>query len=125
MPRKSLRFPLGVALATLVLPTMAYAQNCIRLLVPLPCGTSCIAPGASPFGVIQAYFDCLYPYVMGTAAGVAILWCIISGAAMILYSGDDSKRTQAKEWFTNAVIGLLLIIFAAVIMNFINPLFFR
>jgi hypothetical protein len=108
-----------------LLPVLAFAQvNCIKLLIPLPCGTQCIDTAGGPMGLIQTYVRCIYPWVVGTAAGIAVLWTIISGAALIFYAGDDSKRSEAKGWFKNALIGLFIVLFSAMIMNFINPLFF-
>ena len=127
MKLKPIRFliSLAVVLLAVLLPVLAFAQvNCIKLLVPLPCGTTCIDTGGGPMGLIQAYVRCIYPWVVGTAAGIAVLWTILSGAALILYAGNDSKRSEAKGWFTSSLIGLFIVLFSAMIMNFINPLFF-
>lgn len=114
-----------LVLGLLALPVTALAQNCIKLLVPLPCGTSCLQPGALPLDIIRTYFDCMYPFVVGTAAGITVLWTIIAGGALILYAGDDSKREAQKENFKNSLIGLFVVLFAGTIMNFINPLGFQ
>ena len=113
------------SLLVLVLPSRIVAQGCIKLLVPLPSGNDCLPAGSTPFDVIEAYFSELFPWIVGTAAGIAIAWCLVAGAAMVLHAGDDSKRGEAKQWFINAVTGLLIIVFSGMILNFLNPLFFK
>lgn len=74
---------------------------------------------------MSAYFRELYPWVVGTAAGIAVLWCIWSATQMIFYAGDESARSEAKSHFMNAILGLGVIIFSAMILNFLNPMFFQ
>lgn len=81
--------------------------------------------GTGPLGVFGIYFNSIYPWVVGMAAGIALLWALIGGIQMMMSGGDSGKRGEAVTKIQHAVLGLLMIIFAATILNFINPTFFQ
>ncbi len=115
------------ALLSLIVPVVLAADACgpgtIRMLEPLG-GVRCLPVGAGPLGAVYTYFNLFYPWIVGVCAGVAILWGIAGGANMILNAGDSGKYEEGKQWLLNAMIGLFIIIFSAMIMNFLNPSFY-
>lgn len=118
----------ALALSLSAMPAMVFSAgkdgpcppNTIKLLEPID-GNYCMTPSAGPLGGFYKYFNSLYGFVVGTAAGIAILWGIAGGASMILNAGDQGKYEEGKQWLINAMIGLLIVIFSAVILNFLNP----
>ncbi len=71
------------------------------------------------------YINCLYPWVMGIAAGLCVFWGIWGGTGIILSGGDQAKYSNGMKQIQAAVIGLLILLFASTILQTINPLFFQ
>lgn len=94
----------------------------IRLLQPID-GKICmeIDPNWGALGAFKVYFNLLYPWVVGCAAGIAILWGVYGGAMMIVNAGDQGKYEEHKQKLVHALIGIAIIIFSAMILNFIDP----
>ena len=67
----------------------------------------------------------LYRWSLGIGAMLAFLVIIYGGILYILSAGSPSKRTDAKEWITSAIIGLILLFAAYLILTLINPCLVR
>ena len=63
--------------------------------------------------------------MVGIAAGLAILMIIIGGLQIITSGGNDSKIGEGKKRVTEAIIGLLILVFSATILYFLNAYFFK
>lgn len=57
---------------------------------------------------------------LGMGGGVALIMTLAGGFILSTSQGDPQKANQAKEMITNAVIGLLFVIFSVVILQFIG-----
>ncbi len=99
--------------------------NPLKLLEPLPDGTTELCPSTDPFGVINAYLKPVLPFMIGIAAGIAILMVIIGGLQIILSNGDQGKIGEGKQRITGAILGLLLLVFSGTILYFLNSYFFQ
>jgi hypothetical protein len=111
-------------LTGLLIPGIALAQEFpIRFLIPLPGSPSC-NPNA-PLGVFECYFNAMYPWAVGTAAGVAVLMVLVGGIQIIQSEGDQGKRQEGITRLRTAIIGLMLIIFSTIILQTLNPTFFK
>ncbi|MCL4392755.1 pilin, partial [Patescibacteria group bacterium] len=74
---------------------------------------------ATPSGVI----DFLYAFLLVIAFMIDLVIFIISGYLIMSSGGDPDKINRGKTLFKNAIIGLLVIIFAMVILNLIGHIF--
>ena len=70
---------------------------------------------------LGAYIQAVYTYAIGVAAVLAAVMMMIGGIQWLTAAGDSGRVSSAKGRITNAVIGLLLTIFAWVFLNTINP----
>jgi uncharacterized BrkB/YihY/UPF0761 family membrane protein len=72
--------------------------------------------------VFAAYIhDIFFNYAIPISIGGAILMFAIGGL-MIIYSGGEASRVQAgKDIITGTVIGLVLMLLAAIILAAIDP----
>lgn len=50
---------------------------------------------------------------------IAVLVIVISGVQYVISVGDSAKVTRAKNTLTYAIVGLLIVIFAFTIVNFV------
>lgn len=57
---------------------------------------------------------------VGIGGGVALLLIIIGGLMFSLSRGDQEKVQKAKDMITSAIAGLMLIIFATLILKIIG-----
>ncbi len=98
----------------------------IYLLQPLDDQTQEILPvDGKPFRAFQDYFAMSWPWVIGCAAGVAVLWAIVGGMEIMLSGSDSGMRDKGKSRFINALTGLLLIGLSGMILEILNPIFFK
>lgn len=115
----------GLCLWVLALPVVAQCPSGrIYVLEAVPGFGNCI-PARTGFGAFFSYVGALYPWLVGTAGGVALLWALLGGIMIMWSGGDSAKQEEGKKKITHAIIGLLIIIFSAMIMNILNPTFYR
>lgn len=117
-------FRFGLSLVAGLVPASALAQICF--LQPFG-NTRCIDPAddPSPLGVFGMYFNMFYPWLVGVAAGIALLMVLTGGINIIQAGGDQGKRQEGIERLKWAIIGLLFLLFANVILQTLNPTFFK
>lgn len=70
------------------------------------------------------YFNLLWPYLIGSAAGIAVLMAVVGGLQIIMSGGDQGKRQEGIDRFKNAIMGLLMALFAGLILRTLNPSFY-
>lgn len=66
----------------------------------------------------QLAWDRILPIIFGTVAAIALLMIVINGYIYITSSGDPQRTSQARQGLLYSVIGLLVVLFAAVIVTF-------
>jgi len=57
--------------------------------------------------------------------GVALLFIIYGGVILVTSTGDPNKIRMGKEYITYAIIGLLLVIFALIIVGILGGEIFK
>jgi hypothetical protein len=125
-----------LSLTLLLLPVLTSAQggggsttagcpNPLKLLEPLPDGTTQFCPSSNPFGVVNAYLRPMLAFMIGIAAGLAVLMVMIGGLQIIMSNGDSGKIGEGKKRITEAILGLLLLVFSGAILYFLNSYFFQ
>lgn len=94
----------------------------ICILEPLPGGDTIIHAGSDPF---MCYINgCgggsgLWQWIFGIGIAVAVLQGVVAGFQMTVFGA--SQMEAAKTRFTWAVAGLLILLLAGAILNFLNP----
>ncbi len=83
----------------------------------LGAGTNGVVTTASDLG---DYINKMYVYLLGFAVIVCIVMIMIGGTQYVLAAGSGNI-TEAKKRMTNAVIGLVLLMFATTILFTVNP----
>ena len=58
-------------------------------------------------------------------AGVALLMVILGGIQIIFSHGEDAKIGEGKSRMVTAIIGLLILIFSAAILNMLNASYYK
>jgi len=79
------------------------------------------AVGANPGETIFKYFAALYSWGIRAIGVIAVIMIMVAGFQWMLAGGNATKVSAAKERMKNSVIGLILVIGAYWILNFINP----
>ena len=77
--------------------------------------------GADPGGTIFYYFGEIYKWAVPAIGVIAVIMIMIAGFQWMLAGGNATKVSAAKTRMTNSVVGLILVIGAYSILNFINP----
>lgn len=68
----------------------------------------------------QALVGKLINIGIGISGGIALIIILASAFSLTVSQGDVKKTSDAKEWLTAAIIGLLFIIFSVSILEFIG-----
>lgn len=104
----------------LIVPSVSQGQDCAAAGDPLACAKE-VASGAKletdlkPVGFIGNVINLFLGLVGIIAVGVIVY----AGGMMILSFGDDNRFAKAKKTILYAVLGLVIVIFSAVIVNFV------
>lgn len=77
-------------------------------------------PGIS---IAFAYFNDAWPWIIGVAAGIAVLQALVGGV-QIMMSGSSEKAEEGKTRLMWALAGLLMIAFAGFALRLLNNVFF-
>jgi hypothetical protein len=100
-------------------------EHPINLLAPLDDNPDPITTTSGrPFEALYAYFERSWPWIIGSAAGIAVLWAIFGGIEIMLSGSDSGMRDRGKDRFKNALAGLLLIGLSGLILQILNPIGF-
>lgn len=70
---------------------------------------------------IAQYIGAIYRYALSLVGIVVVTVIVYGGMRWLTAAGDPGKITEAKKIINNAVIGLLLTLGIALILNVINP----
>ena len=71
---------------------------------------------------IGDYINLLYTYSLSIAAIIAVVMIMIGGVQYVIGSGTGGEAvTAARKRITNAVTGLVLLLFAYLVLNTVNP----
>ncbi|MBI4054288.1 MAG: hypothetical protein HY397_03090 [Candidatus Doudnabacteria bacterium] len=102
-------------LVTAALPQLAFAQN--KTTSQGPCKD---INAKDPDGLGKCVVA-IYNWALGISAILALLIIIFAGYLYISAGGNAQRVELAKEMFTGAMIGLIILIAAVAILQTINP----
>lgn len=127
-------------LTAMVFTASAYAQNCgpdesacadtcipkgcICLLGGTPGGQNYICDSQNDPAWGQ-YFDDIFTWGLAIGVGLAVMNVVIGGFQITMSQGDSGKIGEGKTRIIWSIAGLMMLMFAGVILNFINPSAFR
>lgn len=111
---------------TLYLPASALAMAGLILYAATPAfaALDCWSPESKTGAAKISDLECVFKNVLSLAipgAGIVAFIMLIAGGFKYLTSGGDPKKSQeAQQAITYAVIGLILLVSAYIIINFIS-----
>lgn len=120
-------FSLLITLWALILSTSerVHAQDQgIKLLEPIG-NVDRIDVQGHPLAAFGNYFDLLYPWIVGMAAGIAILNALWGAQMIVSAGGDQGAYDGGKKRLLVSLGGLLIVLLSPTILNAINPTFFK
>jgi hypothetical protein len=107
------------------------AGGCIPLtdlciLEPVPGGTTHISAGdVANLGAFLIYVNGgVWQWALMIGVAIAVLNGTIAGFMIVTSNGDSARIGEAKTKFMWSAIGLLILLLAGIILNFINPIGF-
>ncbi len=80
-------------------------------------------PSTVSVGDVRKTIVTIINWMLGFAALATVVFIIIGGYNWLTSAGDTNKVSKGKDVLTGAIIGLLMIILAAVLMNTIIAIF--
>ena len=112
-----------VFLGLLVAARPAFAADIPLLESPETNGRGTVQ-ACKGLGTFFLYFNSFWPWLIGSATGIAVLMTIVGGLQVIMSGGDQGKRSEGTTRFMHALIGLLMLACAGLILRTLNPSFF-
>jgi hypothetical protein len=117
-------YSLLLAIFRAVAPAAFAQQKGIPLLEPVG-NVKEIPNGLQGLGAVFFYFNLLWPWLLGVAGGMCVLMTVMGGIQIILSGGDPGKREEGTSRFLWSLAGLLVIIFAGLVLRTLNPSFYK
>lgn len=74
--------------------------------------------------IFFTYFNLVWPWILGIAAGIAVLQALVGGIQIML-SGGSEQRNAGQTRLMWALGGLVLVALSGFILRMLNPLFYR
>jgi|GEM_PF-1884409 len=115
---------LSGVLHSLVTAVLAQGDE-IKLMQPVGDVKTIQVTGQGALGPLLEYFNAIYPWAAGCAAGIAVFHMVFGAIGMINSGGDSGARSAAIEKMKWAVLGLLILLLSSVILKTINPAFYQ
>lgn len=103
---------LAALVAILALPQITFAQIDFRSMVNIP--------GVDPSAGVGSYINALYLLAISAAAFLAVIRLMMAGVKYMFTDVVPSKESAKKD-IRSALVGLLIVIGAALILETINP----
>jgi hypothetical protein len=75
--------------------------------------------------ILEAYVGMVFTYALGLGIGFSVLMVVIGGIQVITAGTEDQAISKGKDRIIKGIVGIGLLILSAVILNTINPLFFK
>lgn len=141
---ENVRFPNGITKLYYYFPTGNYLAIIYAPPTSKPlsaCGSSsgssyascvsCLSKNSNnvytDFGCVTAtpagFIKFIYAFLLTIAVMIDLVIFIVSGYLIMTSNGDPDKINRGKSLFKNAIIGLILIIFAIVLLQLIGSIF--
>lgn len=111
----------AVVLSFLVAPSVFAQVGPLPSLVPPECRGNQV-PGVDPpctLTSVETMAGNLATIILGVTGSLALLMFVIGGVQMILAGGIPKQYEKAKSTLTNALLGLILVIFAGALVKFL------
>lgn len=90
---------------------------------PIPSETGGPDPGSNPTATIRATVLRVLAVVLNYLALVAVIFIVVAGIRLIVSQGDDTAKDKAKKTILYVAIGLIVILVARVLVQFISTIF--
>ncbi len=71
------------------------------------------------------YFNCMWPWLLSIAGGMAVLNGVIGGTMMMMSGGDSGLQSQGKQKLMYSIVGLLIVMLSGTILRTLNADFFK
>ena len=100
------------------------ASGNICMIQPLGSTCSTGIPTGTGFEIMFHYFGCVAPWLYDLAIGICVLWVLVGGIQIIISGDNTGWYDRGKNIIIASIVGLLMLIFAPVILRFLNNAFF-
>ena len=101
----------------------AYAASTMLIgsaFAKLPTGPS--VPGLSTQTNIKTALIDFITQVLDFILIVAVIFVIVAGIRLIVSGGDEGEKDKAKKTIIYVIVGIIVVLFARVIVTFVNNL---
>jgi hypothetical protein len=116
----------NLTLLFLLNPLSVAAQPQVRdgvsLIQPLNDALNASLPSSS--SIFLDYFNMSVGWLFRVAVGFTVMWVLIGGVMFLTSGNNQGRRSEAISRMTWSITGLIILLFAGVILRTLNSLFF-
>jgi len=98
-------------------PTTPLSGTPATPFTPITCGPESLATALGCLPVSQDLTTTIVSFAIGIAGGISLLVMLLGTIQLMTAGADPEKQKRGKELFTGAIVGLLFIIFSAVLLQ--------
>ena len=105
-------------------PLVTARGTTIFLMQPFN-GVTSLSTGSGGIDVFFNYFNSFWPWLLGVAGGICVLWGVVGGV-MMMWGGSGSSEgySSGKQHIIWAMAGLIILSLSGFILKMISPLFY-
>ncbi len=129
--RNLLFFPFPYSMKNLLLKASSIVGSSVFFMKNALAAGSLPDPGAIPgletqagdSGSIRSIIIDIIQFVLDLVLIIGIVYVIIAGLRLIVSGGDEGEKDKSKQTIIYVIVGIIVVIFARVIVNFADNFF--
>lgn len=103
--------------------SVAFVGSSIAAELPPPQDIAGLETTGGSSANIQSIIVKVITYVLDLVLIIGIVYVIIAGLRLIVSGGDEGEKDKAKQTIIYVIVGIIIVIFARVIVNFADNFF--
>lgn len=80
-------------------------------------------PGLSPSTDLKTVIINILKDVLDFILIIAVVYVVVAGIRLIISGGDEAEKDKAKQTIIYVIVGIIVVLFARVIVTFVNSQF--
>ncbi len=102
-----------------------HGVDSLTLQAPFQKGKETIDTSGDAISILGQYVEQIFSFGMALIVIFAVLMIMVAGYEYMFAGGDSGKTDNAKKRIMQALLGVVLVLLAALLLNIINPNFFK
>ncbi len=114
---------LFTTISSMLSSSVAFVGSSVAAALPTPADVPGLETTGGSSDNIQSIIVKVITYVLDLVLIIGVVYVIIAGLRLIVSGGDEGEKDKAKQTIIYVIVGIIVVIFARVIVNFADNFF--